>query len=146
MLENAKTNKGLDLAFAAVSFGCVLAIFGAGASGHTRFTLKAAHCYAIFLPLLVGANTAENVIKRFQVVSNQRWAQSVLFAAELLAGIAVLGCYAGIYWIFRAISEQTATLFLNSSFTMFGLAILLAKGVSVYDFINQRKKEEKRKA
>jgi len=104
--------KNINLAFAVVSFACILAIFSNATKSDDA--IKAANVLAVFLPILIGSSTGEDIVLNLKYMKEKGWVIYILLFFNMIA-IALFSCYRGIYLFFCAISKQTGELFLKTS-------------------------------
>jgi hypothetical protein len=125
----------VSFGFAATSFVCLTRIFGITGDNQTADMLLSANCFAMWLPILIGATLI------YQEASDHpagpKWVQVIAIIFALVSGVADLGCFVGIYWFLHAISGRTGDLFLASCLSAAGV-IAIAMGARYFAVLKQR--------
>ena len=116
-MKKSKFKTTIDLSFAGVSFACILAIYSKTPLSNNA--IEAAKVFSIFIPLLIGASTAESLAISFRSLHKKNWLRYILLVLQLIGGIGLLGCYRGIYLFFKDISIEIGSVFLHSSLVIF---------------------------
>ncbi len=139
-MRRTKVPQAVSYGLAATSFVCLTRIFGIACDNQTADMLLSANCFAIWLPVLIGATLIYQAASEYS--AGPKWVQAIAAVFVLVAGVADLGCFVGIYWFVHAISDRTAELFLKSCLVA---AVVFAIAMGACYFANLQNKAQRRR-
>lgn len=141
-MRKSRVPQAVSYGLAATSFVCLTRIFGIGGDIQTADMLLAANCFAIWLPVLIGSTLVYKTAS--ENFAGPKSVQAIAAVFILVAGVADLGCFVGIYWFVQAISDRTGELFLKSCLVaavVFAVAMILCYFASLQNKAPRRKKK-----